>query len=560
MPHSRHRRAARTYRATLLAFSALTILLTLFTVAIIEQDAVAHTIRAVLQDVTALNDDETRVAAELTLIPLAVGALTYLLAAQGIRLLRLSLFLRRFHQAVGERLQRTAPLYRLSHLERGANLPLAAPIDMRGRSLGKSVSLSSALSEATHTLLLGATATGKTTALLGVAYEASRARELLPLFFGRRPLPLLISLPQYAESAYDTYDTPNLDFLAEQIAAYSSPSFASLLPSYLRRKRVLLLCDDLDEAPEVELGRISNHLTQMGARRYRRVRVLATANSAARELISRQIDDPKAWHICELAPPQAESLGGLANIAPRYGAKGAAEFSTRLRTHLLDEPYRLPVALTALKQIQDGAALPRGIAQTLAILCRTAVRGCGERGRSRRLPAAISRRPGQRALRRGNYTLPLNPATEMGPSVGAWLEYHHPQAPVAYRQSGGIGLSGEQIEVLCAAAVNAGLLLISPDGATLRFTHRLIEATCAALWLIDHDEQEALFDPRLLGEQWTIPLLFWAGLSDQPERVATGALRLRETSRSVALRAGLGEFAIRAAGRAGPLTRHHPLW
>ena len=202
MPHSRHRRAARTYRATLLAFSALTILLTLFTVAIIEQDAVAHTIRAALQDVTALNDDETRVAAELTLIPLAVGALTYLLAAQGIRLLRLSLFLRRFHQAVGERLQRTAPLYRLSHLERGANLPLAAPIDMRGRSLGKSVSLSSALSEATHTLLLGATATGKTTALLGVAYEASRARELLPLFFGRRPLPLLISLPQYAESSY----------------------------------------------------------------------------------------------------------------------------------------------------------------------------------------------------------------------------------------------------------------------------------------------------------------------------------------------------------------------
>ena len=544
MPHSRHRRAARTYRATLLAFSALTILLTLFIVAIVEQDAVAHTIRAALQDVTALNDDETRVAAELTLIPLAVGALTYLLAAQGIRLLRLSLYLRRFHQAVGERLQRTAPLYRLSHLERGANLPLAAPIDMRGRSLGKSVSLSSALSEAPHTLLLGATATGKTTALLGVAYEASRARELLPLFFGRRPLPLLISLPQYAESAYDTYDTPNLDFLAEQIAAYSSPGFASLLPSYLRRKRVLLLCDDLDEAPEVELGRISNHLTQMSARRYRRVRVLATANSAARELISRQIDDPKAWHICELAPPQAESLGGLANIAPRYGAKGAAEFSTRLRTHLLDEPYRLPVALTALKQIQDGAALPRGIAQTLAILCRTRCEAVA----SEDVPAAYLLQflggLASALCGAGTYTLPLNPATEMGPSVGAWLEYHHPQAPVAYRQSGGIGLSGEQIEVLCAAAVNAGLLLISPDGATLRFTHRLIEATCAALWLIDHDEQEALFDPRLLGEQWTIPLLFWAGLSDQPERVATGALRLRETSRSVALRAGLGEFAI----------------
>jgi HEAT repeat protein len=543
VPQSRHRHAARTYRVTLLAFSALTILLTLFTVAIIEQEAVAHTTRAAFQDVTALNDEETRVAAELTLIPLAVGALTYLLAAQGIWLLRLSIYLRRFHQAAGERLQRTAPLYRLSHLERGANLPLAAPIDMRGRSLGKPVSLSSVLSEAPHALLLGASATGKTTALLGIAYEASRTRELLPLFFGRRPLPLFVSLPQYAEATYDAYDKPNLDFLGEQMAAYSSPGFASRLPSYLRRRRVLLLCDDLDETPEVELGRVISHLTQMGARRYRRVRVLATANSAARDLISRQIDDTKAWRICELAPPQAENLSGLAAIAPRYGAKGAAEFSTRLHTHLLDEPHRLPVALTALKQMQDGVALPHGIAQTLAILCRTRCEAVA----SEDVPAAyLLQFLGGLASAlsgAGTYTLPLNPATEIGQSVGAWLEYHHPQAPVAYRQSGGIGLSGEQIEVLCAAAVNAGLLLISSDGASLRFTHRLIEATCAALWLIDHDEQEGPLDPGLLGEQWTIPLLFWAGLSNQPERVANGVLRLRETSRSVALRAGLGEYA-----------------
>jgi HEAT repeat protein len=543
VPHTRHRRAARTYRATLVAFSALTILLSLFIIAIVEQDAVAHTMRAALQDVTALNDDETRIAAELTLIPLAIGALTYLLAAQGIRLLRLSLYLRKFHQAVGERLQRTAPLYRLSHLDRGANLPFTTPTDMRGRSLGKSVSLSTVLSEAPHALLLGATATGKTTALLGVAYEASRARELLPLFLGRTPLPLLISMPQYAEAAYDTYDTPNLDFLAEQIAAYSSPGFASLLPSYLQRKRVLLLCDDLDETPGVELGRVISHLTRLRAPRYRRARVLATANIAARELISRQIDDSKAWRICDLAPAQAANLGGLSAIAPRYGAKGAAEFSTALRTHLLDEPERLPVALTALKQIPDGVALPFGIAQALAIFCRTRCEALA----SEDVPATYLLQflggLASALCAAGTHTVPLASATELGLAVSAWLEYHHPQAPVAHWQPGGVGLRGEQIEIFCAAAVNAGLLLIAPDGATLRFTHRLIEATCAALWLIDHDEREAPLDPSLLGEQWTIPLLFWAGFSDQPERVANGVLRLRETSRSVALRAGLGEFA-----------------
>jgi HEAT repeat protein len=281
----------------------------------------------------------------------------------------------------------------------------------------------------------------------------------------------------------------------------------------------------------------------MGARRYRGVRALATANSAARDLLSRQINDPKAWRVCELAPPQPENLGGLAAIAPRYGAKGAVEFATRLRTHLLDEPHRLPVTLTALKQIQDGVALPHGIEQALAILCRTRCEAVA----SEDVPATYLLQflggLASALCGAGTYTLPLDPATEIGLSVGAWLEYHHPQAPVAYRQSGGTGLSGEQIETVCAAAVNAGLLLISPGRASLRFTHRLIEATCAALWLIDHDEQGGPLDPGLLGEQWTIPLLFWAGLADQPERVANGVLRLRETSRSVALRAGLGEFA-----------------
>jgi HEAT repeat protein len=143
----------------------------------------------------------------------------------------------------------------------------------------------------------------------------------------------------------------------------------------------------------------------------------------------------------------------------------------------------------------------------------------------------------------GTHTLPVDPATEIGGAVGAWLEYHPPQAPVAHRQSGGSGLTGAQIEALCAAAVNAGLLLHAPDGASLRFTHRLMEATCAALWLSDHDELETPLDQRLLGAQWALPLLCWAGLSSQPERVANGILRLRETSRSAALRAGLGEFA-----------------
>jgi HEAT repeat protein len=545
--HSRYRRAQQTYRATLLAFSALTILLALFVVAIVEQGAVAHVMRVALSGAQALNDDELRVTLALALTPLTIGAMTYLLAAQGIRLLRLWIYLRRFHQATGERLQRTAPLYRLSHFERSTHLPLATPLDALGRLLGKPVALARIRSEARHALLLGASATGKTTALLGLAYEASRARELLPVFLGRQPLPLLTSLSQYAEASSGADDKPNLDFLVSQLAAYSSPGFAALLPTYLRRRRVLLLCDDLDEAPDAERGRVIGHLALMGARPYRQVRVLATAHSAARESITRHIGDRKTWRMFELAAPHAEGLGGVAALAPRSGATGAAEVSATLRAHLLDNPYRLPIALTTLKQGRGAAALPYGIAQALATRCLRQCEGVA----SEDIPAAHLMQflggLGSALCAASEHTIPVDSAEELGQSVDAWLDFHRPharaQAPEARQHWDGAGLNSEQVEALCAAAVNAGLLLVSPDGATLRFTHRLIEATFAALWLRDHDETDTPLDPRLLGEQWTTPLLFWAGLSGQPERVARGVLRLRETSRSVASRAGLKRYA-----------------
>src|SRR5262249_2865693 len=148
---------------------------------------------------------------------------------------------------------------------------------------------------------------------------------------------------------------------------------AALLPSYLRRKRVLLLCDDLDEASDDEFGRVLGHLARMGVSSYRRVRVLATANSAAREVIVRQIGDNKTWRICDIAALELEDLGGAPSITPRLRGKGAADFMASLHTHLLDEPHLLAVALTALKQSQDGAANPYGIAQLLATDC---VRRC----------------------------------------------------------------------------------------------------------------------------------------------------------------------------------------
>jgi HEAT repeat protein len=530
----RRKRAAQSYRVALLTFASLATLLSLLVVAIVEERAVGGTLRAALRDVSALNDDETRVAAELTLIPLLVGVVTYVLAAQGIRLLRLAVYLRALHRATGERLRRTSPLLRLGHLNTGADQRRVVPVDAQKGAHGKPTPLASAIARSSHTLLLGTAATGKTTALLGVAYEASRTRELFPTFFGRRTLPVLISLPQYAAASAGAYDKPNLAYLAEQIGAYSSPGFAARLSRSLRRQRILLLCDDLDETPEDEMARVLGHLSRLGARPYRRFRVLVTANSAARDTfmwrLEEKLGEKKEWRALELWPLRT---------------KGSHPPPPTFPPHLLDAPQRLPVSLTAVAQAPAESALPYGIARLLAAQCH---RQC-EAIATEMIPAAYLLQflggLASALCAADVHALPLEPARSIGVSVGAWLDTYRPQAPARRRPSGGVGLAAEQITALCQMGIEAGLLVHLPGPATLRFTHRLIEASCAALWLIDHDEPgepgepgEPL-DPRLLGEQWLLPLLFWSGLADRPERVAEGLLRLRDTSKSVALRAGL---------------------
>lgn len=524
----RRKRAAQSYRVALLTFASLATLLSLLVVAIVEEHAVGGTLRAALRDVSALNDDETRVAAELTVIPLLVGVVTYVLAAQGIRLLRLAVYLRALHRATGERLRRTSPLLRLGHLDTGADQRNVVPVDAQKGAHGKPTPLASAIARSSHTLLLGTASAGKTTALLGVAYEASRTRELFPLFFGRRTLPVLISLPQYAAASAGAHDKPNLAYLAEQIGAYSSPGFAARLSRSLRRQRILLLCDDLDETPEDEMARVLGHLSRLGARPYRRFRVLVTANSAARDTfmwrLEEKLREKKEWRALELGP---------------FGTKGSHPPPASFPPHLLDAAQRLPVSLTAVAPAPAESALPYGIARLLAAQCH---RQC-EAIATEMTPAAYLLQflggLASALCAADVHALPLEPGRSLGVSVGAWLDTYRPQAPARRRPSGAVGLAAEQVTALCQMGIEAGLLVHLPGPATLRFTHRLIEATCAALWLIDHDEPGEPLDPRLLGEQWLLPLLFWSGLADRPERVAEGLLRLRDTSKSVALRAGL---------------------
>src|SRR5262249_22145386 len=157
---------------------------------------------------------------------------------------------------------------------------------------------------------------------------------------------------------------------------------------------------------------------------------------------------------------------------------------------------------TALMQAQKDVALPHGIAQLLAAQCEQRCETVATEEVPARYLLHFLGGLASALCATGERFVPLGSASELGLCVAAWLEVHRPQVPAARHQSGGIGLSGEQIEALCAAGMDAGLVLVSPDGAALRFTHRLIAASCAALWLLDHDDPEAPLDPRFLGEQW----------------------------------------------------------
>ncbi|HKS69828.1 MAG TPA: hypothetical protein VJQ45_05390, partial [Ktedonobacterales bacterium] len=227
------------YRGVRALVSLLVALLALFCVVIVAQAPLADALRALRRDPLSLSRSAMVYLGAAVLIPLGCGAIVYVLSALVLPVLRIGSYSRLLHRAVERQLRQTVPL--------PAGLDLRTARFTADGERGESVSLAQALASPSHLLLLGEGGTGKTTALLRLAAEASQRRHLLALCFGR-PLPVLLSLAELtAHAGGGSMVMLSLDDLVRRAAEpFATRGLLASMPARLHAGRLVLLCDELE--------------------------------------------------------------------------------------------------------------------------------------------------------------------------------------------------------------------------------------------------------------------------------------------------------------------------
>ncbi len=186
------------YWTTLSALSLLCALLVVLVFLIVAHSDLAAAVSDLRRDPQSLSLRELALLVLSISTPLAAALTSYLSASLAVRLLRISLYLRRLHAYTEQRLRDGAPLYQRGippRVEPVSAAENAGPPAQRSASPG--LPAQRLLSAGGPVLLTGEAGSGKTTALLALAYELSRPSALLPVFLGRRRLPVLVPLARW---------------------------------------------------------------------------------------------------------------------------------------------------------------------------------------------------------------------------------------------------------------------------------------------------------------------------------------------------------------------------
>ena len=497
----------------------LVALLSLFCVVIFAQAPLAEALRNVRHDTRSLSAGGLLMLGATVLAPLIVGALAFLLTTLAIPLLRVGLYTLRLHRAVALALSRM-PLI-------GLGLDFQVGHFSADGARGQSDTLSTVLSIPTPSLLIGEGGTGKTTALQLLAARLTRRRYLLAYGIIGRPLPVLLSLAEL--SVREGAPLAIEQLVVRAAAPFATRGLLASLPRRLRAGRLLLLCDEMEALPAPQraalCGALAMFIKSGGV-------VVATCR------LDTYADQPAALRGLERVPRVVLEGGGptaIATVMRRASAAGSAGWSARealdlLRAHQLDVWAALPGHLAELYELSrdaDDHELPFGRAQATARFMESAMR---------RSPGGEDLRPMLGALASSlllsrQPALPLPPGTPLGQALERWLAAH-PSLPRT-------DLAADGLEVAARAAIAAGMLCLSADGAALSFAHSVLQTQCAAYALAAEDDGFGWPAPELLAEEWVLPVILWCGLRDDPIDVTRRLLRLADTPDTTALHAGL---------------------
>ncbi|MGH2517986.1 MAG: hypothetical protein ACRDHP_20275, partial [Ktedonobacterales bacterium] len=509
---------AATYRGSLSLLATLVMCFTFLCVVLLERPAVGAALRTLAAAPGNLSQTSITTLAQLLVVPLVCALVAYVVAAQAVSLLRIALYRNHLHRYAEHWLRTYAPL-------RAAGIRLTGTRhDPDGTAQAATkLPLDSASVATLSLLLLGGAGAGKTTALHILAFELTRRRKLIPLYLRRAPLPILLSAATFdGEAVFGAKGF--LRLLQRQVGTFGTKGLAARLPRMVRRGRIVVLCDGLDELPALDRKQIGDALAGLLMGYTKHTTAIVSCDLRIYEEELRTLAPLKALErvvINEIATDEA--CEALRRRTSSGGSRRLTASDTRgaLESHRLMESIRTPAGLAALMALnQGGETWPYGRGELLRSYARALCGGgAGERPDADRKALllgalAVSLRVA------GTRTLKIPRARSMGRVMVEWLDETPPLAPTELKLESHLIASPEEAESACQDALARGILLRTPDGAGIAFANSVLEATFAAWWLDLLDDGMGRLNAELLQGGWTLPVMLWLGAQRNPADLA----------------------------------------
>lgn len=533
---------AQRYVGAIAVVYLLTLMLASAVALVVLRERLLQALADLLPGGVGLQGDDVPIVAIAGVSAFAAPVLAAAAAGITIRVLRLTLYVRRLHAHAENYLRTHAPLH-------GHGIVLEViPFDESGSpsANARPAPLSRRLGTAGAILLLGESGAGKTAMLYGLASTLTRKRALATWLGSRRRLPVLISLDM-AQGDESRGGSPVLASVAAQLRHFGSPGLASRAERLLRRGRIILLCDDLDAGPPGRRLTASRQLAALLAAYPRTPVVAACRLETYRDGLHTEHSLRRFERVVLSGLTSSQIASALRSLSrnSRATRPRRQNLQQTLERYALDAAAASPAGLLAIHTLLARGELVAGrgdlLSRYVGVLLGAIVADEPERERIETLLAALAA-----GLRwREERSLPA-PADVTGAEMTG-AEQEPTSADIAAEiasslSDGAQPVPSAEVDAALAAALEAAIL-VRTAGDRVAFANGAVEAAFAARWLTLSDDGFGAIRTELLRPEWLLPLALHATSVAQPGDLAKRILRLADTPDTVALRARLSSPA-----------------